>query len=109
MKRKKKSLRLYIEYPTAFPGLSIPAEPLETHLERGVITADIFGAQLPSMSLLGIHNCHVLPVEVKDPLIVLAKVVGFDKAEYGLADTRSYPLLFEQGNALVCMTGLSNF
>lgn len=105
----KKSLRLYIEYPTTFPGLSIPAKPLETHLERGVITADVFGAQLPSMSLLGIHNCHVLPVEVKDPLIVLAKVVGFDKAEYGLADTRSYPLLFEQGNALVSMTGLSNF
>ena len=106
---EKKSLRLYIEYPTAFPGLNIPAKPLETHLERGVVTADIFGAQLPPMSLLGIHNCHVLPVEVKDPLIVLAKVVGFDKAEYGLADTRSYPLLFEQGNALVCMTGLSNF
>ncbi|SIO54806.1 hypothetical protein [Chitinophaga niabensis] len=105
----KKSLKLYIEYPTAFPDLSIPAKPLETHLERGVVTADIFGAQLPQMSLLGIHNCHVLPVEVKDPLIVLAKVVGFDKAEYGLADTKSYPLLFEQGNALVCMTGLSNF
>lgn len=104
-----KSLRLYIEYPAAFPGLNIPAKPVETHLERGVVTAPFLGAQLPPMSLLGIHNCYVLPVDVKDPLIVLAKVVGFDKAEYGLADTKTYPLLFEQDNALVCMTGLSNF
>src|SRR5688500_7873480 len=61
------------------------------------------------MSLLGIHNCHVLPVQVDQSLIVLAKVVGFDKAEFGLKDTKTYPLLFEQQQALVCMTGLSNF
>jgi len=106
---KQKKLRLYIEYPYAFPGLDIPANPVETHLERGVITTDKFGGSLASMSLLGIHNSHVLPVEVKDPLIVLAKVVGLDRAEYGLTDTKVYPLLFEQENALVCMTGLSNF
>src|SRR5688572_1881434 len=105
----KKSLRLYIEYPTSFPGLDIPAKPLETKFERGVITADVFGGELAPMSLLGIHNCHILPVIAGNPLIVLAKVVGFDKAEYGLADTKTYPLLFEQENALVCMTGLSNF
>ena len=105
----KKSLRLYIEYPAAFPGLNIPAKPLETRFERGVITGDVFGAELAPMSLLGIHNCHILPVTAGNPLIVLAKVVGFDKAEYGLADTKTYPLLFEQENALVCMTGLSNF
>src|SRR5882757_3666499 len=28
----KKRLRLYIEYPSQFPGLSIPAEAVETHL-----------------------------------------------------------------------------
>lgn len=105
----KKSLKLYIEYPAAFSGLNIPDKPVETHLERGVVTKDVFGGTLPPMSLLGIQNCHVLPVDVKDPLIVLAKVVGFDKAEYGLTDTKTYPLLFEQDNALVCMTALSNF
>jgi len=105
----KKSLRLYIEYPASFPGLNIPAKPLETKFERGVITADVFGAELAPMSLLGIHNCHILPVTAGNPLIVLAKVVGFDKAEYGLADTKTYPLVFEQENALICMTGLSNF
>ena len=105
----KKSLRLYIEYPASFPGLDIPAKPLETKFERGVITADVFGDELAPMSLLGIHNCHILAVNADNPLIVLAKVVGFDKAEYGLADTKTYPLLFERDNALVCMTGLSNF
>lgn len=105
----KKDLRLYIEYPTAFPGLDIPAKPIETKFERGVITADVFGGELAPMSLLGIHNCHILPVNANNPLIVLAKVVGLDKAEYGLANTKTYPLLFAQENALVCMTGLSNF
>jgi hypothetical protein len=105
----KKNLHLYIEYPSAFPGLDISAQPIETNLERGVITSEEFGSKLPPMSLLGIHNCHVLPVQVDQPLIVLAKVVGFDKAEFGLKDTKSYPLLFEQQKALVCMTGLSHF
>lgn len=106
---RRKRLRLYIEYPARYPGLEVPSAAIETQLERGVVTGDVFGDKLPSMGLLGIHNCYVLPVEADHPLIVLAKVVGVDKAEYGLADTKCYPLLFEQGDALVSMTGLSNF
>lgn len=106
---KAKGLKLYIEYPAEFPGLDIPSKPLETHLERGVVTTTLFGESLKPMGLLGINNCFVLPVQVANPLIVLAKVVGVDKAEYGLADTQTYPLLFEKDNALVAMTGLSNF
>ena len=105
----KKGLKLYVEYPSAFPGLNIPQKTVETHLERAVITADVFGNELKPMALLAIQNSYILPVEVNNPLIVLAKVVGFDKAEYGLKDTKAYPLLFEQGGALISMTGLSNF
>ncbi|MDO6434989.1 hypothetical protein Q4E93_30525 [Flavitalea sp. BT771] len=105
----KKRLRLYVEYPARFPGLDVPATAVETQLERGVVTSDVFGKKLPSMGLLGIHNCHVLPVEADSLLIVLAKVVGVDRAEYGLTDTKVYPLLFERDHALVSMTGLSNF
>lgn len=105
----KKRLRLFIEYPAQYPGLDVPDSVIETQLERGVVTTDVFGQQLPFMGLLGIHNAHVLPVQADSPLIVLAKVVGVDKAEYGLADTKTYPLLFRKGNALVSMTGLSNF
>lgn len=104
-----RSLRLYIEYPSAYPGLDLPAKPLETHLERGVVTTDLFGARLPRMALLGIHNCHVLPVEATDPLLVLAKVVGVDKAELGLDSTKTYPLLFRKNGVLIGTTALSNF
>jgi len=105
----KKQLRLYIEYPSALPDLSVPDTALNTHLERGVVTSDLFGSTLKPMSILGINNCNVLQVDVANPLIVLAKVVGVDKAEYGLTDTKAYPLLFVKNNALVSMTGLSNF
>ncbi|GAA4315919.1 hypothetical protein [Compostibacter hankyongensis] len=106
-KAAKKHLRLYIEYPAAFPGLDIPSAPLETHLERGVVTSSVLG--LPQLSLLGIHNSYVLPVKAADPMLVLAKVVGVDRAELGLDSTPSYPLLFEKQGALLAMTGLSNF
>ncbi|MEZ2334649.1 hypothetical protein AB6735_03405 [Mucilaginibacter sp. RCC_168] len=105
----KKGIKLYVEYPSSFPGLSIPEKPVETHLERAVITEDVFGDNLKPMALFAVQNSFILPVEVSKPLIVLAKVVGFDKAEYGLKDTKAYPLLFKQGGALVSMTGLSNF
>ncbi len=59
-----------LKYPAAFPGLDIPAKPLETRLERGVVTTGDFGAPLQPMSLLGIHNCYILPVTAADPLIV---------------------------------------
>lgn len=106
---KSKQLKLYIEYPASFPGLSITQKPVATQLERGVVTSTVFGEQLKPMSLLGINDCHILPVTVKDPLIVLAKVVGFDKAVYGLDSTPSYPLLFENGPAFIAMTKLSHF
>src|SRR5699024_6599142 len=81
-KIEDKALRVYVEYPSAYEGLEIGETVLETRLERGVITSDRFGSSLPPMSLLGLHHSHVLPVAVDDPLIVLAKVVGFDKAEF---------------------------
>ncbi|MEX2592810.1 MAG: hypothetical protein WD426_08545 [Anditalea sp.] len=106
---QRKKLKLYMEYPASFPGLEIIPKPVATRLERGVVTSDVFGDNLKPMSLLGINNCHILPVKVSDPLIVLGKVVGFDKAEYGLTHTKTYPLLFNQGHVMVAMTKLSNF
>lgn len=106
---KEKGLRLYLEYATAFPGMKIQQEPVITSLERGVITSPVFGEELKTMSLLSINNCHLLPVEAKDPLIVLGKVAGFDKAEYGLDSTLTYPVLFKNGNVLFATTALSHF
>lgn len=104
-----RKLRVYIEYPARYRGLNMTSTPLETHLERGVVTTDSFGSQLPRLALLGIHNCYILSTAAANPLIVLAKVVGVDKAEYGLANTKTYPLLFHHNGALVSMTGLSHF
>ncbi|WP_040679897.1 hypothetical protein [Niabella aurantiaca] len=104
-----RELRLYVEYPSAYPGLDLPGKPLETHLERGVVTTGLFGAGLPRLALLGIHNCYVLPVDAADPLLVLAKVVGVDKAELGLDSTKTYPLLFRKNGVLISTTALSNF
>jgi len=106
---KRKKLRAYIEYPSAYEGLDIQGPPVETRLERGVATTDGFAPVLPRMGLLGLHNSYVLPVETPDPLIVLAKVVGYDKAEYGLTDTKVYPALFEKDGILISTTGLTNF
>ena len=106
---KEKKLRLYIEYPQSLAGVTIKDSVVKATLERGVITSNVFGSSLKPMSILGINDCHVLPAQVTNPLIVLARVAGFNKAEYGIDDVTTYPLLFEKDNMLVAMTKLSNF
>jgi hypothetical protein len=108
-KAKKKRLRLYVEYPASFPGLKIPRNAKKATLERGVITSNVFGDKLKPMALLGINDCHFLQVNAKDPMIILARVAGFDRAEYGIDDVVRYPLLFQTGSWLIATTKLSNF
>ena len=106
---KKKNLKMYVEYPSSFAGLHIPNKPLSTRLERGIVTSSVFGETLKPLSILGINDCYVLPVKTDTPLIVLAKVAGLDKAEYGINDVDKYPLLLEKNNVLIATTKLSNF
>ncbi len=106
---RQKNLKIYIEYPAALPNLQIPKEPLHTQLERGVITSSSISSQLKPLSILGINDCYVLPVQVQDPLVVLAKVAGLDKAEYGIDDVDKYPLLFKKDGMLIATTKLTNF
>ncbi len=106
---KKKGVKLYVEYPDYIPGYSQASTQIVGKLERGVITSDFFGNSLPAMSLLGINDCHLYPVNVTKSLITFAKVAGFDNAEYGLTDTDTYPLLFREGNVMIAMASLSSF
>lgn len=106
---KEKNLKLYIEYPEDFPGIELGKNVLQTNYERGVITADVFGASLTRMDIIGLNDCHFLETKEKEPLIVLAKVAGFDHAAYGLEETDDYPLLFHKENALIATTKLSNY
>lgn len=108
-KAKKKKLRLYVEYPSFLPGVDIPEKPVRTRLERGVVTSSVFAPHLKPLDILGINDCHVIPTVAANPLLVLAKVAGFDKAEYGIDDVEKQPLLFENDNLLIATTKLSNF
>ena len=106
---KEKGLRLYIEYPASLPGLIIPDTVATPRMERGVVVSDVFGNDLKPLSIIGVNDCHVIPVNVKTPLIVFGKVAGFDKAVYGVNDVRTYPLLFKDGDVMVALTRLSSF
>ncbi|HZK62878.1 MAG TPA: hypothetical protein VFC34_01965 [Puia sp.] len=108
-KAADKKIRLYIEYPSSLPDMNIPDSVFESNLERVVVTTSRFGKHLQRMALLGINDCSVLRVKVQNPLLVLAKVAGFDKAEYGIDDVKTYPLLYQKDNRMVALTKLSNF
>jgi hypothetical protein len=105
----RKDLRLYVEYPAFLPGLPMEDSVVETRLERCVVTTDAFGKVLPPMSILGINDCHIIPLAVDSPLIVLGRVAGFDRAEYGIGDVKTYPVLLRRGNQMIAMTRLSDF
>lgn len=106
----RKKLRLYIEYPAALPGMDI-GTPRRTALERVVVASDAFGASLPKMRLLAIHDCHFVETKAAAAHLVAAKVAGFDTAVYGLADVAAHPILFEHPDSaiLVATTKLSQF
>lgn len=104
----RKKIRLYVEYPSSFPGINILNSTYHATLERCVINSELL-LPLKSMDILGINDCYILKAQVKAPLILLAKVAGFDKAEYGVNDVDTYPLLFQKENCMVAMTKLSNF
>jgi hypothetical protein len=110
---RSKRLRLYVEYPSHVPALELGATR-QTSWSRGVVASDAFGASLPRLRILGLHDCHFLPITLPGsitPHLVLARVAGFDSAVYGLPETDVHPMLFEHpaGDVLVGATALSHF
>jgi hypothetical protein len=103
---EKKRLRLFVEYPASSARLPLGDSLLLTQLERGIInTSKIKGVD--SLSLIGIHNTTVIKSKSSQALLLVGKVAGFDKAQYGYADVKTYPLLFAHGNMLVATTQFS--
>ncbi|MBM3845301.1 MAG: hypothetical protein FJ405_03310 [Verrucomicrobia bacterium] len=114
---RSKRLRLYVEYPSFVPALTL-GEPRTLKigqwgniLERTVVASDAFGDALKRMRILMIHDCHYLPAEVGQSHLVLARVAGYDHALYGLPKSEVHPILFEHpaGGVLVATTKLSQF
>ncbi len=104
----KKELRLYIEYPSGLPGLATGAPRAIKH-ERAVVASHAFGPALERLRILAIHGCRFVPVTAGNAAIVMARVAGFDRADYGIPDSNVYPILFEHNGVLVATTKLSHF
>jgi len=109
-----KGLRLYVEFPSFLPGTRMD-RPREIKWERGVVASDRFGPSLPKMRILAINSCRFIPTEAENPLLVMARVAGFDRATFGLPK-ETFPVLFElpsgnpgSGPVLVSTTKLSQF
>lgn len=102
---KRRGVRLFVEYPAILPS-GDPSVTYKAGLERGVVTSKEVG--LEEMSIVGINGCALVRAECRNPLIVLAKVAGYDTAVFGLADTDTYPLLYKEGACLISTTSFSS-
>lgn len=103
-----KKLKVFIEFPSYIPGIQLQDSLLHAKLERGVVTLTGMDGLEP-LSILGINDSYVIKTDAKEPLLVIAKVAGLNKAEYGIDDVVKYPLLFKQDNIYFGTTKLTNF
>jgi hypothetical protein len=106
----EKNLRVFIEYPSYLPGLTVGARVTPPY-DRAVVNSDFFGSQLEPMRILAVHGLNYLPVDAAGAHMVSARVAGFDTAVFGLDGTPTAPLLFELPDApvLVATTKFSQF
>lgn len=106
----QKKLKLYMEYPATIPGVT-GGEKHEIKLERAVIASDDFGNDLPRLMILTVPGSGFVTLNDTEPVIVLAKVAGFDRAVYGLPAEGVFTLLgrIPGKNTLVSALKLSSF
>ena len=104
----QKRVRVYIEFPGILPGFEIKPSR-RSSLERVVVVEDVFGETPKPMDILVVHGCHFVEIEVEHPLMVIARVAGYDRAIYGIDDVPSFPILFNHQNFVVTTTKLSQF
>ena len=81
----------------------------EIGVERVVVTKTL-GDSLKPMDLLTINRAVYYETEATDPLMVIARVAGFDTAVFGLENTPNSPLVFKEGdNIWISTSKLSDF
>ena len=89
-----KSLRVLVEFPQRI-GTTDSSKSDTLNLER-IVVCDSINTELPFMSLLSFNRCILKETSdsINHPILVAAKVAGFDKAVYGLKDTETRPVLY---------------
>ena len=103
---ENKQLKVFAEYATLED--SLPAIK-EVSLER-VVVNDSISPSLRPLDLLSINCGYYFDAKAEHPLLLLAKVAGFDRAEYGLKETPICPVFYKHGDNLwISTTQLSNF
>ena len=59
--------------------------------ERVVVAQET--GSLKAMTLMSVNSARFCVAEAQNPVLVLARVVGFDDAVFGLTETQTYPLV----------------
>lgn len=104
---RTKKLKVYIEFPQEIPGMALNAKLNYIKLERGIVhTRRIAG--LDSLDLLGLTDHHYIVTKAANPFLLLGKVAGYDKADFGISDVETYPLLFKHEQFIIGTTKLSD-
>lgn len=109
---RRRGVRLFVEYPAWLPSTRMADTAHDCRLERAVVCSDMFGDGLRPMSILGVNGCRIIPTdfEAERTVLAMAKVAGFDVAQFGLTDTKVYPLVITDGDdRLVALSKLSDF
>ncbi len=88
----EKRLRVYVEYVTDVPGSPFIGVR-QANWERGVVAGDALLPDLQPHRIMALHACRYLVVQAGSPMLVIARVAGFDTALYGLPDD-ACPLLY---------------
>lgn len=102
----KKGVRIYVEAPFFISDLSDGVKR-KISLERAVINSNRIKG-IDSLSILSLNDHDYYTYSHSNPIMQLAKVAGFDIAEYGFAGTTAYPLLFESNGVLISSSKLSD-
>jgi hypothetical protein len=105
----EKNLRVYIEFPSFVPGIEL-GQPCKEAWERLVISSEEFGPALPKTRIMMANESYVQPCTAQNPMVVAARVAGYDTAVFGIPAT-AHPVLFavDDGRVLVATTKLSGF
>lgn len=102
-----KKLKVYLQYPS-YSGDTAPGKQA-IRLERVVVNTSAI-AGIDSLGILSVNDHDFYSYNEKPhTLAYLARVAGFDRAEYGIEDVKKYPLLFIENNILVAGADISNW